>query len=101
MECTPASLESFSIPLCYRTYNLETLTIGEGNSRFKTIDNALYSIDGSTLYLVAPQSAKDTYIIKDDVKSVYTYTFTSCNDLTNIILPDILLFIRYVFILDF
>ena len=96
----PASLENFSIPLYYRMHNLETLRIAEDNSRFKTIDNALYSIDGNTLYLVAPQSAKDTYIIKDDVKSVYTYTFTSCNELTNIILPENLLFIRYGFILD-
>ena len=73
----PAGVTSLSFSTCTK---LTTITVADGNTSFKSIDNALYSADGATLYLI-PGGSLSAFSIPDGVTRVEDNAFTCCSRL--------------------
>ncbi len=65
--------------------NLKTLTVHQGNTAYKTINNILYSKDGSQL-VCYPAGLNGEISIPNTVKTINPYAFAGCASLTEITL---------------
>ena len=91
---THSGLEIISIPssveyigeAAFCTHSLLSITVEEGNTRYKSIDNVLFSKDGNTL-LCCSGGKTGSYVIPDGVTVLYAYAFSECRDLTSVTIP--------------
>ena len=98
--CT--SLTSISLPanltqIGYQTFSgctgLTSLTVDSRNTKYKSIDNIIYTKDGETL--VAAAGSLRAVNIPDTVTTIYGGAFSGCTGLTSISLPANLTTIGY------
>lgn len=65
---------------------LQTVSVDPNNNNFKSINGALYSYDGKTLYNV-PRAATGTLIIAEGTTSISQGALIDCTAITRIIFP--------------
>ncbi len=73
----------------YRLYdcpNLTNITVSGDNKYLKSENNAVYSKDGSILYVVA--GGLTEFTIPDTTTEIYERAFRGCEKLENIVIPD-------------
>ena len=67
--------------------NLSTITVDENNEYFKSVDNVLFTKDGTKLIRYAPTKTETSYIISDGVVVIADYAFDKCSHLESITIP--------------
>ncbi|MCR5567953.1 MAG: leucine-rich repeat domain-containing protein [Paludibacteraceae bacterium] len=68
--------------------NLESIKVSEHNIQFKSINNILFSNDGSTLLKYPSHKPESRYEVPEGVKVIANAAFQDCVDLQEIELPD-------------
>ena len=67
--------------------SLETIKVDVNNTKYKSIDDNLYSKDGKTLIRYAIGKSATYFLIPDSVTSIGYHAFYSCRSLTSIEIP--------------
>ena len=82
----PASLERISN---LWNMNLQTITVAEGNTSFKVMDDGiLYSYDGKTLYHAPPAGVSGDIIIPDGVETIGVDSFSYATAVNSVTVAD-------------
>lgn len=69
---------------------LTSITVAEGNQYFMTKNNALYSIDGETLYAIAGKNYAGPSVFEDNtVKTIKEGAFSQLLPITGFIMPSL------------
>lgn len=68
--------------------NLESIRVDENNKMFKSIDNILFSNDGTTLLKYPSHKPESSYSVPDGVKIIANAAFQDCTELQDIVFPD-------------
>ena len=68
--------------------NLSTLTVDEKNEYFKSVDNVLFTKDGTKLIQYAQAKTETSYIIPDGVAVIADSAFDGYSHLESITIPD-------------
>lgn len=68
-------------------------TVNSENQTYSAKDGVLYSVDGSIL-IQCPANKEGTFEVPKDVVSVGPYAFANCVKLTNVVLPEGLMFVE-------
>lgn len=96
-----SQIETVTIPtnLChigasafYRT-SVREFFVEEGHSMYKTEDGILFSKDGIALVAYPPKKEDKSYVVPDGVEELYHGCFASNSYLTDVQLPDSLIYI--------
>ena len=72
----------------YDCDSLTSITVDENNTAFASIDGNLYNKDKTTLIQYAIGKTATEFTIPDDVTSIGSSAFESCDSLTSIVIPD-------------
>ena len=72
----------------YRCSSLTSITVGENNEAYKSIDGNLYTKDGTTLIQYAIGKKALEFIIPDGVTTIGDYAFSYCSSLTSVVIGD-------------
>ena len=105
----PASVKDFNGSVFACCYDLKSISIADANETYKSVDNAVYSKDGTVLFYTLP-SLTGTFVVPKGVKSIeydafYSslisgvklsstveyigyYAFESCNNLSSVELNE-------------
>ena len=75
--------------------SLETIKVDGNNTKYKSIDGNLYSIDGKTLIQYAIGKSATYFLIPDSVTSIGYGAFGYCESLTSIEIPNSVTSIGY------
>ena len=75
--------------------SLTSILVSEGNTKYKSIDGNLYSVDGKTLILYAPGKTNESFTIPDSVTTIGDDAFYHCSGLKSITIPDSVLSIGF------
>ena len=67
---------------------LQNIVIDSANNNYQIIDEAIYSKDGKSLVRLAPGSTKLSYEIPNSVQIIESNAFSSCKNLTHVVIPD-------------
>lgn len=89
----PSTVESFSYTAVDTCENLTDINIEEGSLYYKSIDGVVYTADGKTL-IVCPRGKTGSISVADGVETIEEYAFSSCVDITGVILPNTLISIN-------
>ncbi|MBQ4119252.1 MAG: leucine-rich repeat protein [Clostridia bacterium] len=76
-------------------YNLEKVTVANGNPYMKLVDGILYSADGKSVILCVPKYNKTKVIILEGVEDIAPNAFYGCENIEEIIMPDTVKMIGY------
>ena len=68
--------------------SLTSVTVDENNSKYKSIDDNLYSKDGTTLIQYAIGKTETSFTIPDSVTSIGDGAFFGCSGLTSVTIPN-------------
>ena len=66
---------------------LKYISADEENSTFKTVNNMLYSKDGSK-FILCPAQTEGKVVLEAGVTEISKYAFSGCNKITEIVIPD-------------
>ena len=66
--------------------NMEYYNVAEGNTKYKSIDGALYSKDGKTLYNY-PGARTGKAVVSDGTETIGSWAFEEAAKLTSIVIP--------------
>ncbi len=80
----PDSVTSIGRWAFNRCTGLTSITVGEGNTQYKSIDGNLYSKDGATLIQYALGKIATEFVIPDGVTSIGSSAFSNCTSLTSV-----------------
>ena len=69
-----------------RIRTLERYTVKEGNTVYKSVDGVIYSLDGTTLYMVP--AGRSSVEIPSTVTEIGVDAFLDCTKLTSLEIPD-------------
>ena len=105
----PASVKDFNGSVFACCYDLKSISIADANETYKSVDNAVYSKDGTVLFYTLP-SLTGTFVVPEGVKSIeynafyaslisgvklpstvehiYYRAFESCNNLSSVELNE-------------
>ena len=72
---------------CHCT-SLESITVNENNSCYKSIDGNLYSKDGKTLIQYAIGKTNISFVVPDGVSSVGSSAFSRCKSLASVVISN-------------
>lgn len=72
----------------YNCVSLASITVGENNKNYKSIDNNLYTKDGTCLIQYAVGQSKNEFVIPNHVTSIGQEAFYGCESLIYIEIPD-------------
>lgn len=78
----------FADSTLYYADSLKSIAVGEGNARFKAVDNVLFSLDGTQLYKYPCDSEAAAYHIPDGTVTVMPAAFMGAKNLTEVTIPD-------------
>ena len=67
--------------------SLKNISVDEENSTFKTVNNMLYSKDGST-FILCPAQTKGKVVLEKGVTTISGSAFVYCEEITDIVIPD-------------
>lgn len=67
---------------------LEEIAVDVNNPKYKSIDGNLYSADGQILVMYASGKSQNSFTIPSHVKTVGYHSFTYCNNLVEIVIPN-------------
>ena len=67
---------------------LESITVDEDNTAYKSIDGNLYTKDGKTLIQYAIGKTATSFTFPDSVTTICGYAFYGCSSLENATIPD-------------
>ena len=84
----PDSVSSVGNYTFYGCTALTCITVGSGNTAYKTINGNLYSYDGTELIQYAVGKTDTSFIIPDGVSTINDYAFYGCYALTDITIAD-------------
>jgi len=83
----PKSLKYLNYSAFFKAMNIERFEIEEGNTKYKVVDDILFTIDGETLYLY-PSGKKDlTCVISEGVKTIGGWSFAGNEFLKEVTIP--------------
>ena len=68
--------------------SLKSIEVGAGNAHFKTIDNVLFSLDGTQLYKYPCATEAATYSIPEGTLTIMPAAFAGADNLTGVTIPD-------------
>ena len=74
---------------------LSTITVDEKNEHFKSVDNILFTKDGTKLICYAPAKTETSCVITDGVVVIADCAFWGCSHLESIRIPDSVTTIEY------
>lgn len=77
----PASLKTLGATAFAKTAALASITVAEGNTAFKAVENVLYSADGATLIQYATALKQYSFVIPATVKTVEASAFNGAANL--------------------
>lgn len=84
----PSTVTSLGSGPFWNCDKLETITVAAGNMTYCTIDDVLFSKDEQTIVFYPNAKDGDVYEIPDGTIVVGESAFSSCDSLTEIVLPD-------------
>ena len=67
--------------------NMKYISVNEENSTFKTVNNMLYSKDGST-FILCPAQTEGKVVLENGVTEIKECAFANCTKITDIVIPD-------------
>ncbi len=76
-------------------FNLEKVTVADGNPYMKLEDGILYSADGKSVILCVPKYNKTKVTILDGVEDIAPNAFYGCEAIEEIVMPDTVKMIGY------
>lgn len=94
-----SALTSFTIPASVTTLGpglfrycsaLTNIVVEEGNTSFKTFENSLYSIDGSTILFYIPNDDETTFVFPPEVTAIGPYAFFKREALESMHIPAVI-----------
>ena len=68
--------------------DIETLKVDESNNFYKSVDDVIYTKDGTTLVRYAAGKDDTSFEIPTGVTIIGKYAFEDCNNLTAVTMPD-------------
>ena len=89
----PASVEYLGGGFIAECYNMQSITLAEGNEHYKLTDGAIYSINGETLVLMLSSTAT-SFTVPEGVTEIAANAFAEKENLKTITLPQSLKCIR-------
>lgn len=66
---------------------LKNISVDEENSTFKSVNNMLYSKDGSK-FILCPAQTEGTVELEKGVTEISEYAFSNCTKITEIVIPE-------------
>lgn len=78
------SIEDDAFHLCY---NLTAITVDQSNTEYCDKDGVLFNKD-QTVLVAYPNAKATSYTIPSSVKSIGSYAFCDCSDLTSVSIPN-------------
>lgn len=83
----PASVSSMPVSAFPPAWNMERLTVAEGNPLYVAQDNILYNKDKTKILLVACKGVSGDLILPEGITHLEDYLFSRCENLTSITIP--------------
>lgn len=84
----PASVKSIGVGAFAKTNSLQTLVVDPNSKYYKSLNNVVFTMNGSTLVHYASASSLTSYTIDSKVTTIYDYAFYACSKLTSITFPQ-------------
>lgn len=84
----PASLLDLGGAPFLGCMGLNDITADEDNPNYMTVDDVLYSKDGSTIYFYPPAREDKSFTVPEGVTDIYDGAFFQCTNLQEVILPE-------------
>ena len=89
----PASVKDFNGSVFACCYDLKSISIADANESYKSVDNVVYSKDGTVLIFTLP-SLTGTFVVPEGVKSIEYYSFYA-SLISGVKLPSTVEYIGY------
>lgn len=84
----PASVIEMPEGAVYQNYNVETLTVEAGNTKFVSVDNVIFTKDKKKLMFYATDKRDSSYVIPNTVTRIADYAFDDCDYLRHVTIPS-------------
>ena len=81
-------VETIGEGFLFATSSMESLTVGEGNSRYSTASGALVDLVDKCVLYMPPKSTVATYVLPEGTKSIADYAFNNCLTLNTVVLTE-------------
>ena len=78
---TRIGINTDGFPNCSK---LNTITVADGNTKYKAVDGVLYSADGKTLIQYPIGKATDNFIVPTGVTKIGAFAFSNCIKVTTV-----------------
>ena len=83
------NMKVISPSMVFQCYNLRKFIVDENNTNFSNDENGvLFNKDKTVLILYPMGNSRTEYVIPDSVKTIGSWAFNDCCNLTEIIVPD-------------
>ena len=84
-----AGVVSLGDDVFYGVHSMESVTVKDGNTMYRSVDGVLFDHDVKEL-IRYPNAKAGDYEIPDGVETIAAYAFGSCRDLTSVTIPSTL-----------
>lgn len=84
----PDKMSNIGYAFHFNCDSLSSISVGENNPNYLSIDGNLYSKNGKTLILYAKGKADTVFTIPDGVTTIEDNAFFGCDNLESVIIPD-------------
>lgn len=83
----PSSVDTIGSGIFRNCPNLSTVTVS-GGTNFKTVNNCLYSYDGTSIYFV-PEIYPGSFVMPAGVTTIEPYCFSDCVNITSVDISNV------------
>ncbi len=84
----PSSVKTLGVELFPYCEKLSTIVVESGNTAYKSVDNVLYTKDGTMLICYPAGKTATTFTIPNSVTSIGGGAFEGCVNLTSVTIPN-------------